>query len=97
MGVVVEIAPSVRGEVTEVPVTPNQSVAAGDVLFRIDPAPYQAAVDEAQASVEIASLTLQRQQSAFDKNPGLSVSQQDLDESRAALDAAEARLQSAQA
>jgi multidrug resistance efflux pump len=96
MGVVVEIAPSVRGEVTEVTVTPNQSVAAGDVLFRIDPAPYQATVDEARASVEIASLTLQRQQSAFDKNPGLSVSQQDLDESRAALDAAQARLQSAQ-
>ncbi len=96
MGVVVEIAPSVRGEVTEVPVTPNQSVAAGDVLFRIDPAPYQAAVDEAEASVEIATLTLARQQSVFDKNPGLSVSQQDLDESRAALDAAKAQLRLAQ-
>ncbi|MEW2915991.1 efflux RND transporter periplasmic adaptor subunit [Ruegeria sp. ANG10] len=96
MGVVVEIAPSVRGEVTAVQVTPNQSVAAGEVLFQIDPAPYQAAVDEAKASVEIASLTLRRQQTVFDKNPGLSVSQQDLDESRAALEATEARLQSAQ-
>ncbi|CUH44473.1 HlyD family secretion protein [Ruegeria atlantica] len=95
MGVVVEIAPSVDGEVIEVPAIPNQAVNAGDVLFRIDPEPFKAAVKEAEADVEIASLTLNRQQTVFDRNPGLSVSEQDIDESRATLDAAEARLEAA--
>ena len=34
-----------------VAVVNNQRVKAGDVLFRIDPAPYQAAVDEAEAEL----------------------------------------------
>ncbi len=93
MGIVVEIAPSVNGVVVDVPVVANQTVTAGEVLFQIDPAPYQLVVAEAEAEVEIATLTLNRQQSAFEKNPGLSISQQDLDESRAILEAAEARLE----
>ncbi len=93
MGIVVEIAPSVNGVVVDVPVVANQTVTAGEVLFQIDPAPYQLVVAEAEAEVEIATLTLDRQQSAFEKNPGLSISQQDLDESRAILEAAEARLE----
>ncbi len=93
MGIVVEIAPSVNGVVVDVPVVANQTVTAGEVLFQIDPAPYQLVVAETEAEVEIATLTLNRQQSAFEKNPGLSISQQDLDESRAILEAAEARLE----
>jgi membrane fusion protein (multidrug efflux system) len=46
---VVTIAPQVAGRVVEVPVTENQRVRAGDLLFRIDPQPYQLAVDELQA------------------------------------------------
>ncbi|MCZ6807186.1 MAG: biotin/lipoyl-binding protein [Deltaproteobacteria bacterium] len=38
----VPITPNVVGEVIEVAVVPNQSVKAGDVLFKLDPAPYQA-------------------------------------------------------
>ena len=33
----VSIVPDVAGEVTEVPVTANTPLKAGDVLFRIDP------------------------------------------------------------
>lgn len=46
------IVPQVRGRVVEVnPVTPNQLVKKGEMLFRIDPTPYQAAVDSAKADL----------------------------------------------
>ena len=47
----VPVAASVSGPVVAVMVHNNQHVRAGDVLFRIDPAPFQAAVDEAGAEL----------------------------------------------
>src|SRR6476661_8132509 len=46
---VVQIVPNVRGTVIEVPVQPNVPVSKGDVLFRIDPQPYQIEVDRLRA------------------------------------------------
>jgi len=37
----VAIVPDVSGEVIEVPVEPNKPLKAGDVLFRIDPKPFE--------------------------------------------------------
>ena len=50
----VSVSPNVAGRVIAVEVRNNQVVKRGDVLFRIDPAPYQAAVDEAQAELAAA-------------------------------------------
>jgi membrane fusion protein (multidrug efflux system) len=50
----VSVSPNVAGRVIEVDVHNNQHVHKGDVLFRIDPAPFQAAVDEAQAQLHDA-------------------------------------------
>lgn len=50
----VSVSPNVAGRVIEVDVHDNQAVRKGDVLFRIDPAPYQAAVDEAAAQLAAA-------------------------------------------
>lgn len=47
----VPVSASVSGPVVQVLVRNNQRVRAGDVLFRIDPAPFQAAVDEAAAEL----------------------------------------------
>jgi membrane fusion protein (multidrug efflux system) len=47
----VAISPKVSGEVVEVPARNNQFVRKGDVLFRIDPAPYETAVAEAEAQL----------------------------------------------
>lgn len=47
----VPVAASVSGPVVAVMVHNNQRVRAGDILFRIDPAPFQAAVDEAAAEL----------------------------------------------
>jgi multidrug resistance efflux pump len=46
---VVQIVPNVRGTVIEVPVQPNVPVSKGDVLFKIDPQPYQIEVDRLRA------------------------------------------------
>jgi membrane fusion protein (multidrug efflux system) len=45
----VTVSPDVAGTVKEVLVQENQAVSAGQVLFRIDPASYQVAVDQAEA------------------------------------------------
>lgn len=49
---VVEIIPNVSGEVVDVSVEGLTPLEAGDVLFRIDPAPFQAAVDRLEADLE---------------------------------------------
>src|SRR5688572_31836909 len=38
---VVQIVPRVTGRVIEVPVAPNQLVKKGEVLFRVDPRPFE--------------------------------------------------------
>lgn len=50
----VAVSANVSGPVVAIAVHNNQRVKAGDVLFRIDPAPYQAAVDEAEAGLASA-------------------------------------------
>src|SRR5438270_12770404 len=42
---VTPVLPAVRGRVIEVPVQTNMPLKAGDVLFRIDPKPFQYIVD----------------------------------------------------
>jgi multidrug resistance efflux pump len=54
---VVPINPPVRGLVTEVPIEPNRPIKKGDVLFKIDPTPYEIAVRNAEA--QIAQLKVQ--------------------------------------
>lgn len=60
---VVDTAPEVGGLVVDVPVGDNQFVQKGDILYRIDPRDYQAAVKRAQAAMDgaIQQLALQRQ------------------------------------
>jgi multidrug resistance efflux pump len=54
---VINVVPQVRGRVIEVPVEPNRPVRKGDVLFRIDPTPYELTVRtlEAQLANTVAS------------------------------------------
>ncbi len=48
---VVPINPPVRGLVIEVPIEPNRPIKKGDVLFKIDPVPYEIAVSNYSATV----------------------------------------------
>src|SRR5258705_9820211 len=48
---VVAIAPRVRGQIVRLNVQDNQAVAAGDVIFEIDPADYELALEKARAAL----------------------------------------------
>lgn len=54
----VQIVPQVSGEVIDVPVEPNVPLKAGDVLFRIDPTPFEAQVNALQAQLNLAQIRL---------------------------------------
>ena len=54
---VVPINPRVNGLVTEVPIEPNRPIKKGDVLFKIDPTPYELEVKTNQA--QLAQLQVQ--------------------------------------
>ena len=54
----VSIVPDVAGEVTEVPVTANMPLKAGDILFRIDPTPYDAQVKTIAAQLKLSDTRL---------------------------------------
>jgi multidrug resistance efflux pump len=54
----VPIVPNVAGEVIDVPVEANTPLKKGTVLFRIDPAPFQAQVDALAAQLKFEQLRL---------------------------------------
>ncbi|MBV8146273.1 MAG: multidrug transporter subunit MdtN [Gammaproteobacteria bacterium] len=58
---VVHVAAAVGGRIIEIRVHENSPVHRGDVLFQIDPLPYQLLVAQAQADLEVAEAQLQTQ------------------------------------
>lgn len=52
----VAIVPSVAGEVIDVPVEANRPIKEGDVLFRIDPVPFEATLKALRAQLAFAEL-----------------------------------------
>jgi membrane fusion protein (multidrug efflux system) len=53
---IVSVSPQVNGQVVQVLVRNGMHVKRGDVLFRIDPQPYQVALEQAQAQLAAAQL-----------------------------------------
>ena len=49
---VIPIVPRVTGQVTEVPIEPNRPIKKGDVLFKIDPVPFEAAAKSRRGHVD---------------------------------------------
>jgi multidrug resistance efflux pump len=49
---VIPIVPRVTGQVTDVPIEPNRPIKKGDVLFKIDPVPFEAASKAAEATLQ---------------------------------------------
>jgi membrane fusion protein (multidrug efflux system) len=84
------IAPKVGGYVTEIPVTDNQHVTAGQPLAQIDPRDYKIAVDQAQAQVDAAKANIANIEAQ------ISSQQAQIDQAKAALDQAEAQLKFSQ-
>lgn len=102
----VEIRPKVAGFITRVNVKEGQTVGAGQVLFVIDNATYQAAVRQSQAAVNTAKtqmntakLAYENSQKLYEQNIigdfELSSSKNQYETTRAAVAQAEAALASA--
>ena len=89
---VVKIAPDVSGLVSDVLVRDNQQVRKGQVLFRIDPARFQLALQQATANVtgkESAAQEAAREMNRFRQLTSLEVSTEEQQQSSArAIEAA---------
>jgi multidrug resistance efflux pump len=66
-GRVVEVTPNVTGQVVAIPVKPNVPVKAGDILFQIDPAPFQYKVAQLQASLAAAKQQTEILKSSYEQ------------------------------
>jgi RND family efflux transporter MFP subunit len=88
----VQIVPNVAGEVIEVPIEPNKPIKANDVLFRIDPAPFQAQVGVIEAQLRFQELRLAQVTQLQDRGTGrawdVEERQAEVDRLRAQLDGA---------
>ncbi|BCF93320.1 MULTISPECIES: multidrug transporter subunit MdtN [Paraburkholderia] len=65
----IDVVPEVNGRIVELPVHDNQAVKQGDLLFRIDPRPYEDALTRGKASlvaldrqIELTQRTVNAQQ-----------------------------------
>lgn len=98
----VEIRARVSGYLVEMPFKEGAEVKAGDLLFLVDPRPYQAQYDQAAGQVNLykAQLALAKANYARDmevaKTPG-AVSVQQLDQDKAAVDEADAAVKAFEA
>lgn len=61
------ITPTVKGVVVEVGARPNVKLKQGDVLFRIDPKPYQYVVDQKRAALAEAEQNVKQLRSSLDQ------------------------------
>ena len=93
---VVSIQPQVSGRITKIHFADGADVKAGDVLFTIDPRPYQAHLNQAEANVAQAQATLNLAKTNFARVQSISdpraISRQDFDAKKNAVEVAEAEL-----
>lgn len=105
---VAEIRPQVNGIILKRHFTEGANVREGDLLYQIDPTPYQAALDQAQAALvtaeadlKVAEANIPALRSRSERLRGLAairaVGQQDADDAEAALRQALAALEARKA
>lgn len=97
----VDLRPRVAGAVQTVNFREGSLVQAGDLLFSLDPAPFAAEVDRAQAQVAAAQARVAYSQSELERATRLweerAIAQRELDERQNAQREADANLRAAQA
>jgi multidrug efflux system membrane fusion protein len=93
---VVSIQPQVSGRITRIHFTDGADVTTGQVLFTIDPRPYEAQLNsaeanlgQAKAALDLAKINFERVASVTDQR---AVSRQDYDAKKNAVDVAEAQV-----
>jgi membrane fusion protein (multidrug efflux system) len=98
---IAEVRPQVGGIIKSREYQEGGQITAGEVLYRIDPARYQAAQDSAEAALVRARATMARARMKAERYANLvknkAVSQEDFDDAEAALKEAAASVQVAEA
>ncbi|EAQ33761.1 hypothetical protein NB311A_08834 [Nitrobacter sp. Nb-311A] len=89
----VAIVPNVAGEVVDVPVAVNTPLKTGDVLFKIDPAPYDAKVQTISAKLKLASTRLSQMTTLYEREAGRRF---DVEQRQSEVDQLKGQLQAAQ-
>ncbi|HEX7229647.1 MAG TPA: efflux RND transporter periplasmic adaptor subunit [Candidatus Binatia bacterium] len=94
---VVSIQPQVSGRITKIHFTDGANVKVGDLLFTIDPRPYQAQLNQAEANLaqaiaaaDLAIVSFARVESVKDPR---AVARQDYDTKKNAVETAQATVQ----
>jgi multidrug efflux system membrane fusion protein len=91
----------VTGYLVKHPFREGAEVKKGDVLFEIDPRPYQAQLDQAQAQVTLNEASLKLAEVTYNRARPLvgsgAISQQEVDQDKAAVEEARARIRASQA
>jgi multidrug resistance efflux pump len=64
---VIEVTPNVSGQVTAIPVKPNEPVKAGAVLFQIDLAPFQFKVTQLEAALAQATQQVKQLKAGYEQ------------------------------
>jgi RND family efflux transporter MFP subunit len=88
----VAIVPDVAGEVLDVPVAANTPLKAGDILFRIDPVPYQAQVAAIEAQLKLSATRLAQMTQLYERDSGRGF---DVEQRQSEVDQLKAQLESA--
>jgi multidrug efflux system membrane fusion protein len=93
---VVSVQPQVSGQITKIHFVDGADVKAGEVLFSIDPRPFQAQLNQAEANLAEAQATLNLAKTNFARVESITdpraVSRQDYDAKNNAVEIAEAQL-----
>ena len=89
----VAIVPDVAGEVIDVPVVANVPLKTGDVLFRIDPVPYDAKVKAIEAQLKLSATRLAQMTQLFEREAGRGF---DVEQRQSEVDQLKAELEGAQ-
>ena len=93
---VVSIQPQVSGRITRIHFTDGAELKVGDLLFTIDPRPYQAQLNQAQANLAQAEAALNLAKVNFTRVENVSdpraVSRQDFDSRKSAVETGDATL-----
>lgn len=96
-----QVLARVTGNIESIEFEQGSHVKKGDVLFKIDPKPYQALVNEAKANVAQMQATARSANALFKRYSGLvnsaAISKQEYDDARAAAGKANADIKAAQA
>lgn len=90
---VVHIASTVAGRIVALPVTDNQRVKKGDLLFKIDPTAYQLAVAQTKADLALAEATRDTQSRTIKaESANAAIANKQIERARTNLALAEASL-----